>query len=194
MRRTLVIVAVLCLCCGDALAQQPKPWFSSIDFGESQIKLNSDQNPGGYNPSFALGFTAGHRLGQRARIGGQINGQLLQAFNLNDPTVGESVSHVFAIADILPVRNRTLFLRGGTGLSMYTNNHLNGIGGHGLGWTFGGGYEFPVTKMIALAPTITYTGARFNDRRDITPALTGRRFSAVDFRLAFVFHFGHENR
>lgn len=192
MRHTLVLVCALFLLAGDAFAQQSKPWFASIDLGESQIKLESDQNPGKYNPGFALGFTGGHRLGHRARVGGQINGQLLQAFNLNDPTVGESVSHVFAIADLLPLRNGRLFLRGGSGLSIYTNNHANGIGGHGPGWTVGAGYEFPVNQTFALAPIFNYTGARFQERRDITPAQTGRAFSAIEFRLGFVFHFGKD--
>jgi hypothetical protein len=65
-----------------------RPWWIGFELGDGQIKLTSDQFSGTGHPAFALGFVGGHSLGDRARIGLELDGWLLQSFNLNDPTVG----------------------------------------------------------------------------------------------------------
>ena len=76
--------------------QNLRAWWAGGEIGEGQLSLVSDQIHRGRTPSLALGFFGGHRLGDHARVGLEMNGWLLQASDLNDPTVGESVSNVLA--------------------------------------------------------------------------------------------------
>lgn len=96
-----------------------RPWWVALELGEGQLKLTSDQLNTARNPVFALGFVGGHSLGNRARVGLELNGWLLQSFNLNNPAVGESVSNVLVVVDVFPIRKTPIFLRAGPGLALY---------------------------------------------------------------------------
>ena len=93
--------------------QNLRAWWAGGEIGEGQLSLSSDQVHRDRTPTFALGFFGGHRLGDQARVGLEMNGWLLQASNLNDPTVGESVSNVLGVIDVFPTRKIPLFIRGG---------------------------------------------------------------------------------
>ncbi len=51
-----------------------RPWWIGLELGDGQIKLTSDQFTGTRNAAFALGFVGGHSLGNRARVGLELNG------------------------------------------------------------------------------------------------------------------------
>ena len=197
MKPRFVVVILLLLVASiteAARAQQnaplSRPWWVSGEFGEGQIRLSSDQIPGARNATFAAGFLGGHTLGNRARIGMALNGWLLQAFDLNDPSVGESVSNVLAVADLFPVRRVPLFLRGGTGGAFYTNNRPEGYGGSGWAWTAGAGYEFQLGERFSLAPIADYAAGTLGDVRNVLTVETNRRYSVVEFKIAISWHFG----
>lgn len=174
-----------------ASAQVLKAWWVGMEAGVGQLKLTSDQASTDRASTFAFGFAGGHRLGQHARIGGQVNGWLLEASNFNDPTVGESVSTLLAIVDVFPVAKRGLFLRGGAGLAMYSNNHPGeSSGGHGFGWTAGAGYEIPVTTNFFIVPTAMYSAGNLGDGYNLSGLQTGRSFSVVEFKAGLVWRFG----
>src|SRR5229473_6627838 len=144
--RLVMLIVGLMLATPGAYAQARKemtvrPWWVGLELGDGQIKLTSDQFSGTRNPAFALGFLGGHSLGNRARIGLELNGWLLQSFNLNNPAVGESVSNVLVVVDAFPIRKTPLFLRAGAGLALYENNRPGRFGGSGWSWTAGVGYE-----------------------------------------------------
>jgi hypothetical protein len=181
-------------CVSTAPAQQAaepvRPWWIGGELGAGELKLSSDQQPGDRNTTFALGFVGGHTLGSRARVGLEVNGWLLQAFALYNPTVGESVSNLMGIADVFPVAKGPFFLRGGLGRASYTNNRPEGFGGSGWAWTAGGGYEIPVWKELGVAPMVAWSAGRFGDVRNPLTTETGRRFSVVEFKLDILWHFG----
>ncbi|HEV2486735.1 MAG TPA: hypothetical protein VGT08_14490 [Terracidiphilus sp.] len=156
--------------------------------------MSSDQQQGNRNAMFAMGFAGGRRLGDRARVGLHLNGWLLQAFDLNDPTVGESVSNFGGVFDFFPFWKSRLFARGGVGLSMYTNNRPTGSNGSGLGWEVGGGYEIPVRGQFGLAPMVEYASGGLGDVRSGSTVETGRRYSVIEFKVEAVYHFGSRNR
>ena len=170
--------------------QNLRPWWVGGEFGEGQLALTSDQVHRNRAATFALGFVGGHSLGSRARIGLELNGWLLQASNFNDPTVGESVSNVLAVADVFPIRKAPLFLRFGTGLAMYQNNHPTGFGGTGWSWTSGLGYEIRLSERLAVAPIVDYDAGGFDDVRNAIAVETGRRYSVIEFKAAVIYHFG----
>jgi hypothetical protein len=166
------------------------PWWVGFELGEGQIKLTSDQFSGTRNPAFELGFVGGHSLGNRARIGLELNGWLLQSFNNSNPAVGESVSNVLGLVDVFPVRKIPLFLRAGTGLALYQNNRPEGFNSNGWSWTAGVGYEIPLTENLGLAPIVDYAAGSLGDVRNIITVDTGRRDSVVEFKAAVIWHFG----
>ncbi|HEV2297998.1 MAG TPA: hypothetical protein VGR72_05730 [Candidatus Acidoferrales bacterium] len=167
-----------------------RPWWIGGEFGEGQLKLTSDQSSGSRISTFELGFVGGHTLGNRARLGVELNGWLLQASNANNPTVGESVSDVIGVFDFFPSRKLPFFLRAGTGLGLYSNNRPNGFNGHGLGWTTGGGYEIPLTERLGLAPMIGYAAGGLGDVRNAITVQTNRRYSVIEVKAAILWHFG----
>lgn len=167
------------------------PWWVSGTIGEGQLKLSSDQLQGNRVPTFELGFAGGRRLGNRARAGLELSGLLLQAFDLNDPTVGESVSNVMGVVDVFPSRSRRLFARGGLGWASYTNNHPTGVNGNGFCWEAGGGYEIPIFGSLRLAPIVDYAGGNLGDDGNLPAPQTGRKYSVIEFKIAVVYRFGH---
>jgi hypothetical protein len=191
MQRALVLVGLLSVSLlASAQSQQSRPWWAGIELGDGQLKLTSDQHQSSRGAAFAFGIFGGHRVGNRARIGMQVNGWLLEASSLSDPTVGESVSTVLGIFDFFPVRKIPFFFRGGTGLAMYSNNHPGAVGGHGFAWTAGAGYEIPLTNNVGMVPVVDYASGGFGDARNPDAVLTNRRYSVIEFKAGFVWHFG----
>jgi hypothetical protein len=192
--RVLVILVFLVGVLGAparAQTEEPvRPWWVGFEAGEGQLRFTSDQSAGSRMATFALGFTGGRNLGSRARIGIQVNGWLLQAFSLNDPTVGESVSNTLFITDAFPIPKRPLFVRGGAGWASYTNNRPNGFGGSGWAWTAGAGYEIPITRRLRLAPMLAYNAGTLGNSPGINSVETRRRYSVIEFRVELICPFG----
>ena len=191
----LLVVAAVNVCSIDAqTVPTPLPpadpkWFFSMSLGEGQLKLESDQQAWKRSPTFAIGMDLGRQIGPWARAGIEANGWLLEAFNLNNPGVGESVGHVMVIGDALPLRNHALFARGGFGWSSYTNSRPTGSNGGGLAWMAGGGYEVPVSKSVRLVPAIGYSAGHLGEGVVSTPQ-THFRYSVIEFKLAALYRFG----
>jgi hypothetical protein len=167
-----------------------RPWWVGLELGDGQIKLTSDQFNGTRNPSLALGFVGGHNLGNRVRVGLELNGWLLQSYNNSNPAVGESVSNVLGLVDVFPVRRTPLFLRAGPGLALYQNSRPGGFNSSGWSWTAGVGYEIPLAQNFGLAPIVDYSAGSLGDVRNIITVDTGRRYSVVEFKAAVIWHFG----
>ena len=172
-----------------ARAQHDRPWWISAEMGDGQIQLSSDRLKGDRVPTFAFGLAGGHRAGRFMRAGMKANGWQLQASNLNDPTVGESVGNVMGIVDVFPARKGG-FVRGGLGYASYTNNRPEGSNGSGLGWEAGAGYEFPIRNQFRLAPIVEYNAGSFGDAYQPIAPVTGRRYSVIEFKLSLVYRFG----
>ncbi|SRR5712692_3866410 len=194
-RHFVILIACLILATPVAFAQAQKeptvrPWWVGFELGDGQIKLTSDQLSGTRNPAFALGFVGGHNLGNRARIGLEVDGWLLQSFNTSNPAVGESVSNVLGLVDAFPTRKTPIFLRAGAGLALYQNNRPGGSNGSGWSWTAGLGYEIPLRKNFGLAPIVDYAAGSLGDVRNVITVQTGRRYSVVEVKVAVIWHFG----
>ena len=170
---------------------QSSPWWASFEAGVGSITITSDQQKGGAQTRGALGFAGGYQPSDWLRVGVHLNGWLLQAGDLYDPTKGVSVSNFGGIIDLMPSRKYRPFARGGFGLSMYDNSHPNGFNGNGPGWEVGGGYEFPIRGRIGLAPMVEYASGQLGNGSPTYPQQTGLRYSVVEFKLAIVGNFGH---
>jgi hypothetical protein len=171
--------------------QHSAPWWVTVDLGAGQIKLSTDQQQGNRVTAFAMGFAGGYQPTDRFRLGLHFNGWLLQASDLHNPTVGESVSNFGGIVDVFPLKRNGLFARGGFGRSMYTIDRPSGTAGDGPGWETGVGYEIPMRGHSRLVPMVEYAaGGLGNGSRDTSPMQTGLHYSVIEFRLTTVCSFG----
>ena len=199
MRRSLPVVAFLISFCvlpfaqaqetPPAQASQIAPWWVSMTLGGGLLRMDSDQQQGDRAPATAISFALGHRIAPRARAGVQLGGWTMQAFDFNDPTVGESVSTAMGVVDVFPWRTQPVFARGGLGWSTYTNNHPTARGGGGFAWEGGGGYEFRLSRSLRLAPMVEYSAGNLDNASDVTPH-TNSRYSVIEFKLALLYRFG----
>jgi hypothetical protein len=167
-----------------------RPWWIMTELGEGQLQLKSDQVTGKSKATFAFGVAGGHSLGKQVRIGLAANGWLRQAYNLDNPMVGESVSNATVVVDAFPIRKVPFFLRGGTGGAFYQDNRPSGSRGSGWCWTAGAGYEIRFMQGFGLAPTVVYSAGNLGDVQNIGTVRTGRRYSALEFKLGILWHIG----
>ena len=171
-----------------------RPWWIGLELGDGQLRLTSNQFAGSRRATFELGLAGGHRIGNHARIGLDVDGWLLQAYNYNNPIVGESVTNVLGMIDVFPLRNIPLFLRAGAGLALYTNNRPLQFGGTGWAWTAGAGYELPLPKRFGLAPIVDFDAGSRGDVHNVVTVETDRRYSVVEIKGAIIWHFGKSSR
>jgi hypothetical protein len=169
------------------------PWWVSGELGEGQLKFSSDQLQGNRVPTFAIAFAGGRQVSKSIRCGLKLNGWTLESSDMYDPTKGETVSNVVAVADFFPLRRTPLFVRGGFGWASYTNNHLTALNGNGVGWETGVGYEIPLRGQLRLAPIAEYAagglGSAHNTAKQAVPG-----YSVFEFKLGVVYRFGGQRR
>lgn len=165
------------------------PWWVTFALGSGQLKLESDQLAKDRVPAFSVGFSVGRRVTQHLRAGLKAGGWTLQTFDLNNPTVGESVGGVMAIADVFPLRNHPLFARGGIGYGTYTNNTPAGRNGSGLTWEGGGGYEIRLSRSLRLLPMVEYCGGHLGNAGAFA-GQTNTRYSVIEFNVGVLYRFG----
>lgn len=171
------------------------PFWWGFEIGAGQIKLNSDQQKGTFNTSFALGFAGGYQPVDWMRVGLHLNGWLLQASDLYNPAVGEAVTNVGAVIDVRPVRNSRLFVRGGFGRGIYSIERPTGTDGNGPAWEVGCGFDFiPLKGNGRMAPTIEYSSGTLGKGSPTFPPQTGLNYSVLEFKLTAVGNFGHRRR
>lgn len=172
----------------DGVSEDPK-WWVSMSLGDGQVKLESDQQTSDREPAFAIGFDLGRKICPWARVGMEANGWLLQAFDLNNPAVGESVGYVAAIGDVLSSQRYPFFVRGGIGRSTYSGNRPDVNSGGGLAWLASAGYEIPVSRRLRLAPVVGYSAGNLGNGGTPNPQ-THFRYSVMEFKLAVHYSFG----
>jgi hypothetical protein len=190
LSKVVGFVAGMCLIVS-AIAQADRTWWASGELGAGDFKLHSDQVTGTREPVFGLGFAGGHRLNDKARIGLHVKGWLVEAYDLNYPAQGESVTNVMGVVDVFPLRAwERFFMRGGLGLSIYSVNRATAVGGKGLVWEGAVGYEIPLNEKFFLSPAVEYSEGRLGDVLNHVGPATNRRFSVIGFKMGASYHFG----
>jgi hypothetical protein len=119
--------------------------------------------------NFYAGFIGGYWIGKHVLAGLELNGWLFQASNLNDPSVGEGISRVFAFTRIYPSTKYAWFVKAGGGYASYWNNRPGEpTGQSGSGFEVGGGYDFAIESLRRpwlITPFATYGSGKNGDIR-----------------------------
>ena len=137
----------------------PKPLFAqeyvepnTLSFGGwagyGSVNINKDIGTDSSQSAFALGFRAGYSINSRTILGFELNGWTLKAYDIWDPSKGESFSNLSVFVNYYPANDLPIYLTGGTGQSSYTNNSptINGRD-KGGSWFVGSGYEYPISNI-----------------------------------------------
>lgn len=150
--------------------------------GYGRIGVDSDNvSKSGYG-SFAFGLRGGYAVTRRLVAGVELNGWTLKAYDNQDPSKGESVSTVSLALDWFPSDVYPVFVEGGGGYLSYTNN-APGVGGRDRGatWFVGTGYEYPLSKGVAVVPRFRYARGNF----------TGGSFDVYELSLGLSWYSGN---
>lgn len=183
---------------GTTRAQAPSaadgPWSAGLAVGAGRVEVRTDQGRGGARSTFVLGFRGSRAVGQRLRLGVELGGWLLEPFDYNDPSIGESVSVAGAFAQLHPWRTAPIFLEGGLGFATYSNRAPGEFDTDGTGYSVGAGYAIRVRRPFWLTISAHASGGRFADVRNVVVTETGWRYAAYDIRLTGGARFGRAPR
>jgi hypothetical protein len=188
--RVLALLSFMCLAAAPGRAQtrpERRGFWADVQFGYGVVHRSSDQEPRQQQGTFALAFTLGGTLSRYVRLGGQLNGWLLEGFDVWDPAKGVSVSQALAIAQIYPWPARGLFLKVGAGRATYTNHHPFEFGSSGWGGTIGVGYNVLVGRRFALTPMVNYSGGSLGGVTNQIVTVQNRAYSVFDFGIALTY-------
>jgi len=189
-RRLLVVLSTILMAGAPAWAQsrpERRGFWANVQLGYGLLDESSDQEPHNEQGAFALGFNLGVSLNRHVRLGGQINGWLVQAYDPYDPAKGASISQFFAIAQVYPWSARGVFLKVGAGCSIYTNHHPDEFGSSGWGQTIAVGYDWPVVRRFSLTPTVNYSRGSLGDVDNVLVTIQNRRYHVFDFGIGFTY-------
>jgi hypothetical protein len=189
-RRVLVILSIM-LMAGNSARTQSKPerkgFWASVQFGYGLLDKFSNQEPHNEQGAFALAFNLGGTLNRHVRLGAQINGWLIEAYDPYDPAKGASVSQIFAIAQVYPWSASGVFLKVGAGRAIYTNHHPDEFGSSGWGQTIAVGYDWPISRRFSLTPAINYGQGSLGRVDNVLATVQDRGYRVFDFGIAVTF-------
>jgi opacity protein-like surface antigen len=167
----VIFVFVALLCCSliipGALAEEKFErsgfWGGlNIGIGFVQQSFEGASEDGNH---FYLGFEGGYTLNPHFLIGVELSGWLIEPGNLNDPSKGEGIMQAFLITRYYPSTTMGLFAKVGGGYVDHWSNHPGEPSSKNRrGLTFGGGYDFPINKNLAITPFINYSFWEMDDQ------------------------------
>jgi len=149
--------------------------------GYGRMNVHTDNISRNTYGTFALSFRGGYTVTSKAVIGLEINGWTLKAYDIKNPSKGESVSNISLFIDYFPFQDLPLYIAAGGGQLSYTNNSTE-VNGRDKGgsWFFGSGYEIPISNNYNLVPQIRYGQGNF----------TGGNFRVYELALGINWYSG----
>jgi hypothetical protein len=189
--RCLLVFSSMVLWAGMPIWSQDQPGrkglWASVQPGYGSIERSSDQEQRSRHDGFALAFKLGGTVNRYVRLGAELNGWLLESYDLNDPAKGESVSQILAIVQAYPWPSRGLFLKAGAGRATYTNHRPFEFGSSGWGATLGVGYDLRAARKISVTPVANYSRGSLGGVENQLVNIRNRQYSALDFGVAITY-------
>ena len=166
-------------------------FMAGFQSGYGQLHLHSDQREDVNKGTLSMGFRGGYAVSPRMVAGLEIGGWLLEAYGVNDPARGESVSTMLLFIHVFPFDRLPVYLRSAAGHGSYTAHAPDKQGGSAWGaWLLGAGYEIRTNRHFCLAGQIEYGQGSFSDVPDVLGRETGRHYRVIDISLALYWYGG----
>ena len=165
-----------------------RQWFwASTQFGYGVLDKSSDQETHNQQGTFAMALDLGLTLNHHVRVGVQLNGWLLESYNVWDPAKGESVSQAFVITQVYPWSDCNAFVKAGVGRATYSNSGPLEFGSSGWGQTIGVGYDWPLGRGVSLTSTINYSQGGLGDVHNVLVTIYDRRYRVFDVGVGLTY-------
>jgi hypothetical protein len=189
-RAPVIIIAMLLAAAPASAQDKPEPggFWASMQVGYGRLDRFSDQESHDEQDAFALSFMLGGTLNRHLRLGAQVNGWLLEAYDFSDPARGESLSQIFIIADVYPWSSAGAFVRAGLGRAIYSNRDPNEWESSGWGQTVAVGYEQRVGGRFSLTPILSYGQGSLGDVVNAAVTIQNRRYHVFDLGIAVTYN------
>ena len=187
-RRWLTLLLPMSLAAAPARAQdipERHGFWAGVQFGYGSLEWKSEQETLQRRGVFAMSFRLGLTPLRCLQIGVELNGWLLEPFDMWDPSQGESVSQTLLIAQVYPWPARGWFVKAGVGEATYTNEAPFAFDSRGTGATIGVGFDWFVSRSFALTPVLSYSRGGLGGVMNPLVTITNREYEAIDFGVAF---------
>jgi hypothetical protein len=162
-------------------------FWGDVDAGYGILKRSYSVSSNTSQGAFSLAFSGGYAWDPRLLVGVELGGWTLQGSNLWDPSKGEGIETVFAVARYYPIPDSPLFVKGGGGLVKYWNNQPGENGASGWGGVLGVGYDVYAKGSIHLAPLVEYSFGSYNGATSPPGITQDQRFQAITFLFGITF-------
>ena len=134
-------------------------FWGGLDFGAGYVQRSFAED----RTSFFMGVKGGYTINSHLLAGLEYSFWSLEASNWAN-TTGEGIQQVLFITRFYPGEDKSWFAKVGGGYVNHWNNRPGTRRGDGLGLSFGGGYDFSISRNVAITPIISYN---FGDTGDL---------------------------
>lgn len=163
----------------------PGFWVAA-DAGVASLKRSYSVTDSTQGSEFALSFRAGYSWDPRLLLGVELGGWTLEPQNIEDPSEGEGIRTLYAMAQFYPTGSQW-FVKGGFGTVKYWNQRQGENGASGNGGMLGGGYDFPLYGSWYLTPAIDYSWGKY-DGAVSPPGITqDQSYRAITLRIGVTY-------
>lgn len=174
--------------------EQPRSLlWAGFDVGYSRLARSYSVSSDTTDGTFTLALRGGFQLTSWLLVGLEFGGWTIQASNNQDPARGEAIATRFAIAQVYPLAHSPLFIRGGGGRVIYSNNRPGEGGASGSAGIVGIGYDFPVRlrggEHVAfyITPSLDYSAGSFSGATSPPGVVQDQRYRALSARIGLTF-------
>jgi hypothetical protein len=188
MPRILPVFIILLFLINSTGWSAPQParrgFWASLQLGYGSVQRTADQEPRDQQDTFAMSYILGGTVTSYLRLGLELNGWLLEPYDVWDPAKGVGISQTFVIMQVYPGRSSGIFLKAGGGRSTFSDSHPTGFNSSGWGATVGLGYDLPLPKNILLTAVINYSNGGLGSVHNQILNVSHRKYKVFDARLA----------
>ena len=133
-------------------------WWGDVALGVASLHTDAAPSGGDSRTGWVFDVAGGMRIGSHWLVGLELGGIGIEAYNLYDDTQGQSLGHVFAMAQYHAAMSTGWFAHIGAGWSSYTDNGFDGYLRQGDGWgaELGFGYEWRVAQWSLVTVLARY--------------------------------------
>ena len=158
-------------------------------FGYGSLSRSTSELSDDRHDTFTGRFSGGYNVSSHLRLGVEIGGWAIEMFDFNDPSKGEGVSNLFAVAEVYPWSGKAFFLKSGGGLAFYSNSHQAPAeaGGTGPGLVLGAGYDLRLGGKTSLTLNTQWTQGHFSDDTNPLHPVHDRQFHVLDVTLGLTY-------
>jgi hypothetical protein len=167
--------------------------WGGFDLGYASLARSYSVSSDTRDNTFTFALRGGFQLDPRLLLGLEFGGWTIQSSNKQDPASGEAIGTRFLIVQVYPLAHSALFVRGGGGRVVYTNNRPGESGASGPGGIIGIGYDLEVKRRdgehtaFYVTPSLDYSAGSFSGATSPPGVTQDQHYRALSARIGLTF-------